>query len=143
MFYFSAKKITLETIAQAHYADSPLKIKWKFQKIIKYVIIFFLFSYLRYDSLALFLHHSNIIPESNILIIEKTKGLVLAAVAQRLNCKGEITFAFNEEVKKPLNQIACFNQLNLCKNKNENIKLVELENVLANPDAKNTFSQYF
>jgi len=100
------------------------------------------FSYLRYDSLALFLHHSNIIPESNILILEKTKGLVLAAVAQRLNCKGEITFAFNEEVKKPLNQIACFNQLNLCKNKNENIKLMELENVLANPDAINTYTQY-
>ena len=98
-------------------------------------------SFLRYDSLALFLQHSSIIPNSNILIIEKTKGIILGAVAQRLNQRGGITFLFNEEAPKPLNQIHCFHQLNLCKWKNENITTIEFDKFLTEKDKKNSFSQ--
>jgi len=67
--------------------------------------------------------------------------MILASVAQRLNEKGDITYIFNEEANKPLYQIHCFNQLNLCKRKNENITLVEIEKFLAEKEKKNSFSQ--
>ena len=102
------------------------------------------FSFLRFDSLSLFLHHASIIPESNILIIEKTKGLILAGVNERLNAKGKITYAFYEETKKPLDQIAIFSQMNFCKNDNSHIKLVEFEELLTFDETKtDLFTQFF
>lgn len=78
---------------------------------------------MRYDSLALFLHYAGITgDDNNILVIEKCKGLVLAGVTERLGSKGEVTFAFKNEIKKPLNQLTCFNQLNLCSPFNSNAK---------------------
>ena len=97
---------------------------------------------MRFDSLALFLQYANVAKGANLLIIEKTKGLILAGVSQRLNGLGQITFGFYEEVKKPLNQIACFNQLNLCRNKNDNIKLIEFDYMLKNTlEFNNTYTQ--
>lgn len=124
MFYFTVKKVTLETMAKTNYEDSPMKI-----------------NFLRYDSLALFLQYANITAKSNILIIEKCKGMILAGVSQRLNNEGLITYAFLDEIKKPLNQLLCFNQLNLCKGENNNIFLVEFENLFRNKELENSFTQ--
>lgn len=89
----------------------------------------------------MFLQHASIVPDSNILIVEKTKGLVLAAVAQRLNARGAICLAFFQEVKKPLNQITCFHQMNLCQGKNENITMIEHEKLVGDETKKGTFTQ--
>lgn len=123
MLFFSVKKVTLEFLAQSHYLDSPAKL-----------------NFLRYDSLALFLQYSNIIPDSNLLIIEKTKGLILAGVAERLLNKGNITFAFYEETKKPLEQITCFHQLNLCNADNSKIILSEFDEIICKENLNSSFS---
>jgi hypothetical protein len=43
---------------------------------------------LRNDSLALFMHHANVVSGSSCLVFEDTKGIVLSAATKRLNKNG-------------------------------------------------------
>jgi len=43
---------------------------------------------LRNDSLALFMHHANVVSGSICLVFEDTKGIVLSAATKRLNKNG-------------------------------------------------------
>lgn len=97
---------------------------------------------MRSDSLALFLHLSNIEANSNIVLIEKTKGLVFAGVAQRLNGKGTLNYIFYEQTKRPLDQIAGFHQLNLCKSDHSYINLIEFDELIKDNENNNKFTQY-
>jgi hypothetical protein len=51
---------------------------------------------LRNDSLALFMHHANVVSGSSCLVFEDTKGIVLSAATKRLNKNGLITIQSNE-----------------------------------------------
>lgn len=94
--------------------------------------------------MALYLHYGGIGPTSKGLIIEKCKGLILAGVSERLSQDSELTYAFKDESKKPLNQITCFNQLNLCLRKDgPQINLEDYESLLKNPDYQASFTQFF
>ena len=46
--------------------------------------------YLKVDTYANVIHHTNIVPGCRVLVYEEAQGLILAALLERLEGKGEI-----------------------------------------------------
>ena len=84
--------------------------------------------------MALLLHHANISKGSNILLIENTKGLVLGAVVQRLNGKGDINLCSNNDAKKNLKQLYFYGLLNIDKALEKRVKTTSIKETLAISD---------
>ncbi len=92
----------------------------------------------RYDSLALFLHHSFVYPSSRILLFDNSHGLVLGALKQRLGDDGEIDVCSPRQEKQAFQEFRIVNELGYAKEETTNIRFISQKDLDANPERQYT-----
>jgi len=122
LIQFRVVKPDVDNITETYFLRYPFKI-----------------NYLRNDSLALFLLYSSIRPNSNILIFEDCGGLIVGAVAQKLQNDGKITLCNMKDNKRSVKDLKIFKELDLDKELNKSIECKSLEALInENPEKKYT-----
>jgi len=93
----------------------------------------------RYDSLALFLHHSFVYPSSRALLFDNTHGLILAGLRERLGTEGEIHVCSPRQQKQDFKEFKIVSELGFTKEDGANLHFTSISEIEANPSQQ--FSQ--
>lgn len=113
---FKVYKTCLDNLAETYFLKSP-----------QYILNF------RYDSLALFLHHSYLYPSSRVLMFDNTHGLILAGVRERLGTEGEIHVCSPRAQKQEFKEFKIVTELGFTKEDNAHIRFTTIGEIEANP----------
>jgi len=113
---FKVYKTCLDNIVETYFLKSQ-----------QYILNF------RYDSLALFLHHSFVYPSSRILLFDSTHGLVLGGIRERLGTEGEIHVCSPRQNKQDFKEFKIVGELGFTKEDTTNIHYTTLSEIEANP----------
>jgi hypothetical protein len=97
---------------------------------------------LREDSLALFMHYANVVPGSNVLVLDDCYGLLLAAVMYRSDPSTTINVVYADYQKPSMSKFRCLEFLNIPSERRDAIKLISLKSLVeSQADPKNKYTQ--
>ncbi|CAD8044625.1 unnamed protein product [Paramecium primaurelia] len=113
---FMVLKTTIDNVHKTQFLESPQKL-----------------NFMRIDSLAFFMQLSSITQNSNILMFDNANGVVVSAVAERLDGEGSISTVFWNHSKSNLRDYLPIQQMNFNEEILKSIKLIKnLEDIEKN-----------